>query len=150
MSAVAASAASHAASDASRRPTSFFLTAHWRRLVMANYRVDPAIVAPLVPRGVELDFHQGQTYVSVVGFLFLQTRLLGVPIPWHRHFEEVNLRFYVRREVEGEVRRGVVFEDYDLPGLRTVDHVCVLGSEKAAWFRDTEGNIMAVVQDEQA
>lgn len=109
MSSVAAASASQSESDDARRPTSLFLTAHWRRLVMANYRIDPAILAPLVPRGVELDFHQGQTYVSVVGFLFLHTRLLGVPIPWHRHFEEVNLRFYVRREVEGEVRRGVVF-----------------------------------------
>ncbi|MEJ5999838.1 VOC family protein [Paucibacter soli] len=42
---------------------------------------------------------------------------------------------------------GVVFEDYDLPGLKTVDHVCVLGSEKAAWFRDTEGNYLCIHED---
>jgi catechol 2,3-dioxygenase-like lactoylglutathione lyase family enzyme len=41
-------------------------------------------------------------------------------------------------------RSGVVFEDYDLPGLKTVDHVCVLGAEKAAWFKDTEGNILCI------
>lgn len=40
--------------------------------------------------------------------------------------------------------RGVVFEDYDLPGLKTVDHVCVLGSERAAWFKDSEGNILCL------
>jgi catechol 2,3-dioxygenase-like lactoylglutathione lyase family enzyme len=44
-------------------------------------------------------------------------------------------------------RAGVVFEDYDLPGLKTVDHVCVLGSEKAAWFRDTEGNYLCIHED---
>jgi predicted enzyme related to lactoylglutathione lyase len=44
-------------------------------------------------------------------------------------------------ELEG---KGVTFEDYDLPGLKTVDHVCVLGSEKAAWFKDSEGNILCL------
>jgi catechol 2,3-dioxygenase-like lactoylglutathione lyase family enzyme len=43
--------------------------------------------------------------------------------------------------------RGVVFDDYDLPGFRTVEHVCVLGSEKAAWFRDPEGNILCLHED---
>lgn len=86
-----------------------FLTAEWRWLVMLNYSVDPALLLPLVPRGTELDFSGGKAYVSMVGFMFQKTRLLGVPIPLHRNFEEVNLRFYVRREVEGEVRRGVTF-----------------------------------------
>jgi len=44
-------------------------------------------------------------------------------------------------------RAGVVFEDYDLPGLKTVEHVCVLGSEKAAWFKDTEGNYLCIHED---
>jgi catechol 2,3-dioxygenase-like lactoylglutathione lyase family enzyme len=43
--------------------------------------------------------------------------------------------------------RGVAFADYDLPGLKTVEHVCVLGSEKAAWFEDTEGNILCLHED---
>ena len=86
-----------------------FLTAEWRLLAMLNYEIDPAVVQPLVPRGTELDIFAGQTFVSVVGFMFLRTRLLGIPVPFHRHFEEVNLRFYVRREVGGEVRRGVTF-----------------------------------------
>ncbi len=76
---------------------------------MLNYEVDPAVLRPLVPRGTELDSHDGRTYVSMAGFLFLGTRVLGWPIPWHRNFEEVNLRFYVRREAQGEVRRAVAF-----------------------------------------
>ncbi|MFN8535255.1 MAG: DUF2071 domain-containing protein [Dehalococcoidia bacterium] len=87
-----------------------FLAAHWRDLLMANWAVDPAIVEPLVPRGTEIDFHEGKTYVSVVGFLFQQTRLFGwLPAPFHTDFEEINLRFYVvRRHPDGD-RRGVVF-----------------------------------------
>lgn len=76
---------------------------------MLNYEVPPELLAPLTPRGVQLDHFAGRTYVSVVGFLFVHTKVLGIPIPWHRHFEELNLRFYVRRDVEGETRRGVVF-----------------------------------------
>lgn len=62
-----------------------------------------------MPRGTELDGWQGHTYLSVVGFLFLDTRVLGVPIPFHRNFEEVNLRFYVRRKADDGWRRAVVF-----------------------------------------
>jgi uncharacterized protein len=86
-----------------------FLTAEWRHLAMLNFRADPDVLAPLVPQGTELDFHEGQTFVSVVGFLSLRTRVLGLPIPLHRNFEEVNLRFYVRRRAEEGWRRGVVF-----------------------------------------
>jgi uncharacterized protein YqjF (DUF2071 family) len=86
-----------------------FLTAQWRALAMLNWKVPAEILEPYVPRGTELDFHEGETYVSIVGFMFLDTRLLGVPIPFHRNFEEVNLRFYLRREVAGEVYRGVAF-----------------------------------------
>ena len=87
-----------------------FLTAAWRDLVMLSYEVEPAVVTPLVPAGTTLDLWQGRALVSVVGFRFLGTRVLGVSVPWHRDFDEVNLRLYVRRELEGgEVRRGVVF-----------------------------------------
>lgn len=86
-----------------------FLTAEWRHLVMLNYPVDPALLTPLVPAGTELDSWQGTTYLSVVGFLFLRTRVMGVPVPFHRDFEEVNLRFYVRRRGPEGWRRGVVF-----------------------------------------
>jgi uncharacterized protein len=86
-----------------------FLTANWRYLAMLNYVVDPGILAPLVPPGTEIDYENGETFVSVVGFLFLNTRLLGVPVPRHRDFEEVNLRFYVRKKSADTWRRGVVF-----------------------------------------
>lgn len=89
---------------------STFLTAEWRYLVMLNYEVDPAILRSRVPAGTELDTWHGRTFVSVVGFRFLDTRVLGIPIPFHRDFDEVNLRFYVRREhPEDTMRRGVVF-----------------------------------------
>src|ERR1051325_4090699 len=86
-----------------------FLTANCRYLVMLNYVIDPRLIAPLVPAKTEIDFENGETFISVVGFLFLDTRLLGFPIPLHRDFEEVNLRFYVRRKPADTWRRGVVF-----------------------------------------
>lgn len=76
---------------------------------MLNYEVDPALVTPRVPRGTELDSWNGRTYVSIVAFRFQDTRVLGIPIPFHQDFEEVNLRFYVRRDTSRERRRGVVF-----------------------------------------
>jgi uncharacterized protein len=89
--------------------TGEFLRAEWRRLAMLNYEIDPAILRPFVPRGVELDAWNDRHFVSVVGFLFLKARVLGLPIPFHRDFEEINLRFYVRRRADGAWRRGVVF-----------------------------------------
>src|SRR6266478_7721383 len=86
-----------------------FLTANWRYLAMLNYVVDPRLIASLVPSGTEIDFENGETFLSVVGFLFLDTGLLGVPVPFHRDFEEVNLRFYVRRKSADTWRRGVGF-----------------------------------------
>ena len=76
---------------------------------MLNYVLDPRLVTPFVPAETEIDFDNGETFLSVVGFLFLNTRLLGLPIPLHRDFEEVNLRFYVRRKSADTWRRGVVF-----------------------------------------
>ena len=86
-----------------------FLTAQWRNLLMLNYAVDPAILVPLVPAGTVLDQHAGLTYLSLVAFQFRDTRLLGMRIPFHHTFEEVNLRFYVRRECPDNLRRAVVF-----------------------------------------
>jgi len=93
-----------------------FLTAHWRYVAMLNYIVDPRLLAPLVPSGTEIDFENGDTFLSIVGFLFLDTRLLGLAIPLHRDFEEVNLRFYVRRKSADTWRRGVVFIRELVPG----------------------------------
>ncbi|MBV9217296.1 MAG: DUF2071 domain-containing protein [Acidobacteria bacterium] len=86
-----------------------FLTARWQDLIMANYEVPPELLERRVPAGCRLDLQDGKCFVSLVGFMFLETRVLGVPIPFHINFEEVNLRYYVFREVEGEVRRAVCF-----------------------------------------
>jgi uncharacterized protein YqjF (DUF2071 family) len=96
--------------------TGVFLTAEWRKLIMAQYAVDPAVLMPYLPPGTELDLYQGQCFVSLVGFLFRRVRLLGIPVPGHTSFEEVNLRFYVRRlEADGSSRRGVVFVSEIVP-----------------------------------
>jgi uncharacterized protein YqjF (DUF2071 family) len=86
-----------------------FLTAEWRNVAMLNYEVDPSLVRPFVPAGTELDFWNAKTYVSLVGFRFLGTRVFGIPIPFHGDFDEANLRFYVVRLEGREVKRGVVF-----------------------------------------
>lgn len=86
-----------------------FLTAEWRDLIMANYEVDPELLADRLPHGTELDVDDGRCFVSLVGFMFLNTRVLGLPIAFHVNFEEVNLRFYVKRETPDETRRGVCF-----------------------------------------
>ena len=86
-----------------------FLTAEWRSLAFINFEIEPAALSPYTPPGSEIDLWNGRCYVSVVGLRFLETKLMGVSIPFHRNFDEVNLRFYVRREHEGQTRRGVVF-----------------------------------------
>ena len=96
-----------AATQQSERP---FLTAEWRDLVLLNYEVDPTVLRPYLPRETKLDTFGGRTFVSLVAFRFLKTRIYGrLAIPFHSNFDEVNLRFYVRRETADEVRRGVVF-----------------------------------------
>ncbi len=87
-----------------------YLSAAWRRLLMLNYRVDPAILQTHVPAGTELDIWNGTCYVSVVGFMFMNTRIKGIRVPGHVNFEEINLRFYVRRNDPATGwKRGVVF-----------------------------------------
>ena len=87
-----------------------FLTAEWRKLIMAQYEVAPKALLPYLPRGLELDLYEGRCFVSLVGFLFDRVRLLHVPVPGHTRFEEVNLRFYVKRPMpDGTSRRGVIF-----------------------------------------
>ena len=85
---------------------------------MVNYEVDPSVLQGFVPRGVELDYYHGRTFVSMVGFLFLSTRVFGMRFPFHTDFEEVNLRFYVRQpQPDGTFRRGVVFVREIVPRL---------------------------------
>ncbi|MGC1202693.1 MAG: DUF2071 domain-containing protein [Candidatus Acidiferrales bacterium] len=95
-----------------------FLSAEWRDLVLLSYEVEPGLLTSRVPRGTELDAFQGKTFVSLVGFRFLRTRLLGfLPVPFHTNFDEVNLRFYVRRHHPDGDRRGVVFIREIVPKL---------------------------------
>jgi len=86
-----------------------FLTAHWKNLIMANYIVNPEHLEKYLPAGTEFDYWNGNCYVSLVGFLFKNTKVLGLRIPKHTDFEEVNLRFYVKRFESGKWKRGVVF-----------------------------------------
>jgi uncharacterized protein len=87
-----------------------FLTAEWRDLAMLNFEVDPRLLDKYVPSGTALDSFLGKTYVSLVGFRFCHTKLFGsLTVPLHSDFDEVNLRFYVRRKEGDEYRRGVVF-----------------------------------------
>ena len=86
-----------------------FLQAEWRKLAMANYTVDKDILERYLPQGTEIDLWNDSCYVSLVGFLFKDTKLKGFSIPFHTNFEEVNLRFYVRYKDNGEWKRGVVF-----------------------------------------
>jgi uncharacterized protein YqjF (DUF2071 family) len=86
-----------------------FLTAEWRDLILLNYEVDASLLQAFVPAGTELERWQGRVFLSLVGFRFLNTRVFRLPVPFHRNFEEVNLRFYVRRKEGNEVKRGVVF-----------------------------------------
>lgn len=86
-----------------------FLNAEWRKLILLNYEIDPNLLRQHLPYGTELDLWQDKCYISVVGFMFVDTRVLGLKIPYHINFEEVNLRFYVKRIVGEDVRRGVVF-----------------------------------------
>lgn len=145
-----------------------FLTAEWRHLAMLNYAVDPKILAPYVAAGTELDFHEGETFVSVVGFLFLKTRVLGLPIPLHQNFEEVNLRFYVRHRAADGWRRGVTFVRelvpgraiafvarafYDEPYLAVpMRHAIAHGPEKLSvqyeWWRDGSWETLALTTTE--
>lgn len=86
-----------------------FLTAEWRKLVFINYTVDPELLQEYVPKGTVLDSYNGKCFVSVIGFLFKNTKVLGCKMPGLHTFEEVNLRFYVKRDEDDIIKRGVVF-----------------------------------------
>ena len=122
-----------------------FLTARWQDLIMANYAVDPSLLAERVPGGTELDLQDGRCFVSLVGFMFLDTRVLGLPIPFHVNFEEVNLRFYNKREIDGETRRAVCFVKEIVPrfAIATLARV-IYGEPYECWSMDhtrTETNV---------
>lgn len=116
-----------------------FLTAKWKNLIMANYEVDPSVLAGRVPRGTEIDLNEGKCFVSLVGFMFLETRVLGLPIPFHVNFEEVNLRFYTKRVMGDETRRAVCFVKEIVPrwAIATVARV-VYGEPYECWHMSHE------------
>lgn len=76
---------------------------------MANYSVDAATLFPYLPNHTEIDLWNDNCYVSLVGFMFMNTKVKNMRIPFHEHFEEVNLRFYVKHKSDGAWKRGVVF-----------------------------------------
>ncbi len=86
-----------------------FLTAEWNDLLFINYEVNPEILQKYVPIGTELDLFDKKCYLSLIGFMFENVKLKGIKIPYHTNFEEVNLRFYVKRYENNELKRGVVF-----------------------------------------
>lgn len=129
-----------------------FLTAEWKNLILVSWAIDPSLLEARISQGTELDSHEGNTYVSLVAFEFLNTRVRGVAIPGHRDFIEVNLRFYVRRDD----RRGVVFIKEIVPKpmiawvARTVygepyeTWSCSGGGEEYRWWRGSTSNRLAV------
>lgn len=96
-----------------RRPT--FLSAKWEYLAMFNYEIDPIVLAKHIPPGTEIDFFNGKALVSVVGFLFNDTKVMGIKWPWHVNFEEANLRYYIKRFDNKQWKRGVGFVSEIVP-----------------------------------
>ncbi len=93
-----------------------FLKANWENIIMANYEINPEILLPFLPKGVALDFFNDKCYISLVGFMFKDTKIFNVPIPFFGTFEEINLRFYVKKiEKDSSVKRGVVFINETIP-----------------------------------
>ena len=86
-----------------------FLNAEWRKLSFANYEVNPSFLLKYVPPGTELDLWEDKCFVSLIGFMFMNTKILGIKVPFHINFEEVNLRFYVKRFENNTWKRGAVF-----------------------------------------
>ena len=86
-----------------------FLKAEWNNLALINYEIDADILKDYLPIGTEIDYWNGKCYISLVCFMFENVKILGLKIPFHTRFEEVNLRFYVKRFENNEWKRGVVF-----------------------------------------
>jgi uncharacterized protein YqjF (DUF2071 family) len=92
-----------------------FLKAHWENIIMANYVLPKELLMPYLPIGVELDLYNNEAYVSLVGFMFKRTKIFNLPIPFFGTFEEINLRFYVKRIDGNTLQRGVVFINETVP-----------------------------------
>lgn len=107
-----------------------FLNAQWNNLIMANYPIDTALLLPYLPCKTQPDTYNGKVYVSLVGFMFADTKMLGFKIPFHINFEEVNLRFYVRHYDNGVWKRGVVFIKEIVPRIAITTVANTLYREK--------------------
>lgn len=94
---------------------SIFLKANWENIIMANYIVPQDMLLPFLPKGIELDLYENKAYISLVGFMFKNIKLFSIPIPFFGTFEEINLRFYVKRLEGNTVKRGVVFINETVP-----------------------------------
>ncbi|MBE2255789.1 MAG: DUF2071 domain-containing protein [Ignavibacteria bacterium] len=86
-----------------------FLTAEWKYLLIANYTVPPELLLPFLPHKTEPDLYENNCFVSLVGFMFKNTKVLGLSFPFHKNFDEFNLRFYVKYKDNGTIKRGVTF-----------------------------------------
>ena len=92
-----------------------FLKASWENIIMANYQVPVSVLKPYLPKGTEIDLFENKAYVSLVGFLFRDTKIFNIPIPLLGTFAEVNLRFYVTRKEGSALKRGVEFINETVP-----------------------------------
>lgn len=87
-----------------------FLSGHCSHIILLNYGIDPTLLSPHLPPSIEADLFNGRGYLSLVGLQFHDLRAGGLPLPFYRHYAQVNLRGYVRRRLgNGTWRHGVVF-----------------------------------------
>ena len=121
------------ATTTSQKPAQkVLMTAKFSELVAVNFAIDPKILEPRVPRGLELDFYNDETYVSLICMMLRDVRVWGIPIHIATGFEEINLRFYVRRREGDGYRRGCCFiKDYVSSGAAA----WILGSLFKAEFQ---------------
>ena len=131
-----------------------FLKAEWRKLILANYVVEESLLLKYLPFGTKLDLWEGKCYVSLVGFMFKNTRVLGIKIPFYVNFEEINLRFYVKHLDKGEWKRGVVFIKEIVPRSAITFIANTLYNENYetlplshAWSENKEGRIVSYSWD---
>ncbi len=147
-----------------------FLTAEWNDLAMFNYEIDPNILENYVPKGTELDLWNDKCYISLIGFMFENVKVLGIKVPFHVNFEEVNLRFYVKRNEDGIWKRGVVFVKEIVPKHAITIVANTLYNEhyqtlkmrhsrtenetsksfKYEWFKDAKWNSIAITTEKNA
>ncbi len=126
-----------------------FLKAKWEEIVMVNYKIEPSVLLPYLPYGLELDTYNDLCFVSLVGFKFSQSKIFGIEIPFYGSFDEVNLRFYVKRTDGVEIKRGVVFISEIVPykivsflaNLLYKEHYIVAEMESIVKLEDGNKNI---------